>query len=84
MSTSANTKNRYSGYALMPQSLKEDWWLIVRVSARPSGANEVYHVCQVIGYCNAAKKYQQILQQESERYDSLNAAKLQNIVNQQI
>ncbi|HAA27400.1 MAG TPA: hypothetical protein DCE56_06585 [Cyanobacteria bacterium UBA8553] len=84
MGNKFNTKNRYSGFALMPQSVSKDWWLIVRIVAKPSGDNKVYHVRQVVGFDNALKEYRQIIEEESDRNDSLNDAKLQFIVQQQI
>lgn len=83
MSRNQKIKNRYSGYALMPQSLEKDWWLILEIKHQRDGACSVYHVCQIISFDNALKKYKRLLEERAEIDDAINDAQLNLFVKQE-
>ena len=84
MSRKQKTKNRYSGLALMPQSLEKDWWLILEIKHLRNGNCAVYFIRQVVGFDKALKEYKQLVRMEAEINDALNDAQLSLFVQEQI
>lgn len=83
MAYKQKTKNRYSGYALMPQSLEKDWWLILEVRHLRNGNCAVYYTCQIVGFDNAFKRYKQLVIEEAKMNDATNNGQLELFVQQQ-